>query len=246
MRNGCDGGMGEFDKIYKRKRLALERAEAQLRSILQEVVGRIEDRKLVRAEFDAVRPKSLPGLERKARKSGWNAEDAFVRCSDLVGGRIVCNNVEDVYRVEELLKECLPADSGRIERQDYIAQPNERGYRALHLNFRLNVSPTFDCELIPCEIQIRSRLQDAWAELSHADIYKQEELPRDFLDRVKDLANLIMWLPKPSPCVTNSASIPVSERMESGQQHGFTVNARRKYRTVDLVEPARPSGLDCQ
>jgi ppGpp synthetase/RelA/SpoT-type nucleotidyltranferase len=183
--------MSEFDEIYRRRRPALTRAEARLRSLLEAVVSRIEDRKLVRAEFDDVRSKSLSELESKARKFGWSAEDAFVRCSDLVGGRVVCNNVEDVYRFEELLKARLQADSGRIEREDYIYNPNRHGYRALHLNFRLNVSRTSDPELIPCEVQIRSRLQDAWAELSHDDIYKQKDLPLDLLDRVKDLSDLL-------------------------------------------------------
>ena len=183
--------MSEFDEIYKRKRPALARAETQLRSLLEAVVGRIEDRQLVRAELDDVRSKSLSELESKARKFGWSAEDAFIRCSDLVGGRIVCDNIEDVYRFEELLKECLPADSSQIERQDYIDKPKKHGYRALHLNFRLNVSRTPDLELIPCEIQLRSRLQDAWAQLSHGDIYKQKHLPPDLLDRVKDLSDLL-------------------------------------------------------
>src|SRR5215471_13598895 len=184
-------GMSEFDEIYKRKRPALARAQARLRSLLEAVVGRIEDRKLVRAELDDVRSKSLSELKSKARKFGWSAEDAFIRCSDLVGGRVVCDNVEDVYRFEELLKECLPADSGQIERQDYIDKPKKHGYRALHLNFRLNVSRTPDLEPIPCEIQLRSRLQDAWAQLSHGDIYKQKHLPPDLLDRVKDLSDLL-------------------------------------------------------
>src|SRR5260221_4432387 len=183
--------MSEFDEIYKRKRPALAPAEAQLRSLLEAVVGQIEDRKLVRAEFDDVRSKWLSELKSKARKFEWSAEDAFIRCSDLVGGRVVCNNVEDVYRFEELLKECLPADSGQIERQDYIDRPKRQGYRALHLNFRLNVARTFGPELIPCEIQIRSRLQHAWAELSHGDIYKQKDLPLDLLDRVKDLSDVL-------------------------------------------------------
>jgi putative GTP pyrophosphokinase len=183
--------MREFDEIYRSKRPALARAEAQLRSLLEAVVGQVEDRKLVRAEFDDVRSKSLSELKGKATKFGWSAGEAFVCCSDLVGGRVVCNNVEDVYRFEQLLKECLPADSGQIVRQDYIDKPKRHGYRALHLNFRLNVSRTSEPELIPCEIQIRSRLQDAWAVISHRDIYKQKNLPLDLLERVKDLSDLL-------------------------------------------------------
>lgn len=182
--------MSAFDEAYKRKRPALARAEARLRLLLRQVLGRIEDRRLVRAEFDDVRAKNLSELQRKARKFGWSAEEALTQCSDLVGGRVVRNNVEDVNRFEELLNEALSIDSGPVERQDYISQPKD-GYRALHLNFRLNVAEGFGYEFIPCEIQIRSRLQDAWAELSHDDIYKQCNLPQDLRDRAKDLSDLL-------------------------------------------------------
>ena len=40
-------------------------------------------------------------------------------------------------------------------------------------------------------MQIRSRLQDAWAELSHDDIYKQPNLPEDLRARAKDLAEVL-------------------------------------------------------
>ena len=40
-------------------------------------------------------------------------------------------------------------------------------------------------------MQIRSRLQDAWAELSHDDIYKQPGLPEDLRARAKDLAEVL-------------------------------------------------------
>jgi hypothetical protein len=114
-----------------------------------------------------------------------------MRCGDLIGGRVVCNNTEDVYRFAELLKERLP-DDGPFEVQDWIKQPSKRGYRALHINFRLNVSDDFVPEYLPCELQIKTRLQDAWGELTHDDIYKPEtDLPEDLPARAKDLAEVL-------------------------------------------------------
>ena len=181
--------MSDFEETYARQRSALERAAKRLHALLREVVGRIEDKELVRAEFDDVRAKELPSLKRKAKREGWGPEEALTICNDLVGGRVVCNNVEDVYRFAELLKEVLPTVSGPIQRVDYIEKPTRQGYRALHLYIRLNVAETFGYELIPCEIQIRSRLQDTWAKLSHPDIYKHDGLPEDLRARARDLAN---------------------------------------------------------
>ena len=182
--------MTTFREAYSRTRPALKRATDRLTSLLQDVVGQIEDPKLVRAKFGAVRPKSVTGLERKARDAGWTPDEALSRCYDLIGGRVVCNNVEDVYRFEALLHERLSFEAGPVKQQDYIHSPKD-GYRALHVNFYLDVGEPLAPQMIPCEVQIRSRLQDAWAELSHADIYKHDDLPADLLARSVDLSVLL-------------------------------------------------------
>jgi len=77
--------MSDFEEAYARRRPALERAVKRPRALLREVVGRIEDKELVRAEFDDVRPKELPSLKRKAKEKRWRPEEALTICNDLVG-----------------------------------------------------------------------------------------------------------------------------------------------------------------
>ncbi len=89
--------------------------------------------------------------------------------------------------------------------QDWIAKPNERGYRALHVNFRLNVSDSVAPDLLPCELQIRTRLQDAWGELTHDDIYEQPELPKDLQARGADLAEVLAAADKIASDIRRSA-----------------------------------------
>lgn len=181
----------QFSDAYERRYPALRRADERLQSILKSLAAAIEDKTLVRAEVRPSRIKGVAELERKARKNQWGPDDALSRCGDLVGGRVVCNNVEDVYRFAELLKENLPAYSDWFEIQDQIKQPDKDGYRALHVNFRLNISETLGPDLVPCEVQIRTRLQDAWAELSHPDIYKRPGINDDLRARAKDLAAIL-------------------------------------------------------
>jgi len=183
--------MAKLREIYRRRSPVLRRAMRKLRSLLREVIATIEDKTLVRAQLGEFRIKKLPSLQRKAIENRWKDDEAFTCCGDLIGGRVVCNNVEDVYRFVELLKERLPSDQSAFEVQDWIAKPNERGYRALHVNLRLDVSDGFVPDLIPCEVQIRTRLQDAWGELTHDDIYKQPELPKDLQARSADLAEVL-------------------------------------------------------
>lgn len=160
--------------------------------MLESVIATIEDKTLVRAEVRGVRIKEIASLQRKAESNGWDADQALSHSSDLIGGRVVCNNVEDVHRFAELLKEQVPSPWGDFDVQDFTIEPSEGGYRALHVNFRMDVGEhVFQPDLIPCEVQIRSRLQDAWAELSHDDIYKQPGLPEDLRARAKDLAEVL-------------------------------------------------------
>lgn len=183
--------MTKLSELYDRRSEALHRAKDRLGLILKEVETEIEDKTLVRAEVRSIRIKQLPELARKAEKNGWGANDAMSLCGDLVGGRVVCNNIEDVYRFAELLKEKLPQDGGSFQIQDQIKEPNDGGYRAVHVNFGLDTGGSMALDLIPCEVQIRSRLQDSWAELSHDDIYKQKDLPEDLRRRVRDLADIL-------------------------------------------------------
>lgn len=88
------------------------------------------------------------------------------------------------------MRERLPFEAGPIQQQDYIQTPKV-GYRALHINFRLDVGAPLAPRAIRCEVQIRSRLQHAWAELSHADIYKHDGLPPDLMARAADLSRLL-------------------------------------------------------
>ena len=184
--------MADIQETYERRYPALCRARDRLREILESVVTTIEDKTLVRAEVRNVRIKELWSIQRKIESAGWNPDQGLSHCKDLVAGRAVCNNVEDVYRFAELLKEQLPSFQGEFAVQDHITEPNEGGYRALHVNFRLDVEENpFLWDFVPCEVQIRSRLQDAWAELSHDDIYKQSSLPEDLRARAKDLAEVL-------------------------------------------------------
>jgi hypothetical protein len=140
-------------------------------------------------------PHAAPGSPDQPRSDGTAVPQviaALDRCRDLVGGRVVCNNIEDVDRFVELLREALPSASAAVEVQDHIRESNDTGYRALHVNFKLDIGQTpFQPELVPCEIQVRTRLQDAWAVLSHDDIYKQQELPEDLKARFKDLSEVL-------------------------------------------------------
>jgi putative GTP pyrophosphokinase len=181
---------GSYEAILPR----LREAETRLEDLVQRTIAAIDDKRLVRAAIRSKRIKTIESIRRRADAEHWSPKDACLTVTDLIGIRVVCNTIEDVYRFRELLQDFLPDDQ-RIIEQDYIARPKATGYRALHLNFHLGTGSLFPLSAddpylgVPCEIQIRTLLQDGWAELVHTDFYKESTaFPEDLLARAHDLA----------------------------------------------------------
>lgn len=97
--------------------------------------------------------------------------DARDNIFDIAGLRIICNFVDDVYQVAELLTS--QDDIEVLVEKDYIKEPKENGYRSLH--YRLTVPVFFSNYkvIVPCEVQIRTVAMDFWASLEHNLRYKQ-------------------------------------------------------------------------
>ena len=200
----------DLKKCYNSIEPNLKEARNKLRQIIEEVINKIEDKKLVRAKLNNIRIKEFPKLLEKAKQKKLSVEEAINKLSDLVGAMIICNNIDDVYRFYELLKETLPLSDNKVTIQDYIKNPKDTGYRALHINFSLITGKSFFFEIIPCEIQIRSLLQDSWAELSHEDVYKEgDKLSDDLHDDFKNLANLL--------CAADNIAQKIRERISKEQ-----------------------------
>ena len=100
--------------------------------------------------------------------------------TDMLGIRVICPFLEDLAAVEELLKEKF--DVTEVERKGGDHTFREFGYESIHLLITIpeDMRPkTGICCSTTAEIQIRTFLQDAWAEVEHELIYKAEFSPFD-------------------------------------------------------------------
>jgi len=171
----------------------LEEASRIVGAHLTEALSALGDPYLVRAsQPDPPRIKPLQSIKRKAKRKRWTFEQTLERINDLVGYRLVCNNLEDAERAAELLRYRLGTKGIGVKRQDYVKRPKNTGYRAIHLDIQVAVSLDTETRIVNCEIQLRSLLQDGWARLSRADIYTAERsLPRGIVRSAKRLAELL-------------------------------------------------------
>ncbi|WP_446664135.1 GTP pyrophosphokinase [Flexivirga sp. B27] len=90
--------------------------------------------------------------------------------TDIVGMKVLCKSTRDQKAVFELLTDLEALGQlGVHKERNYVADPKPSGYRACHVILRV---PVLNEDPVLVEVQIKTRLQDAWGELTHEDLYK--------------------------------------------------------------------------
>jgi len=114
------------------------------------------------------------------------ASDELVCLTDMMGIRIICAFLEDLTVVLDELPPLFTIKE--IERKGSTQNFKEFGYESIHVLVAIPEDcipkdPEYAGLSLPseavCEIQIRTILQDAWAEVEHELIYKSEFSPFD-------------------------------------------------------------------
>jgi len=99
--------------------------------------------------------------------------------TDLMGIRVICPFIEDLTKAETLIKEHF--DVIETEQKGHYTF-KEFGYESIHVLIKIPAEIIHKREQANCdvaEIQIRTILQDAWAEVEHELVYKAEFSPFD-------------------------------------------------------------------
>ena len=138
------------------------------------------------------RVKSSESIAAKLQRKGFpvTLEAAARDINDIAGVRVVCNYIDDVYRVAGMLER--QEDLEIVKRQDYIKTPNYNGYRSLHLDVRVPVYLSDRTEHVVAEIQIRTIAMDFWASLEHKIHYKFEgDAPEHIKNELVECAKMV-------------------------------------------------------
>ena len=121
------------------------------------------------------RLKTPESIEEKLIRLGKEITIASARENifDIAGIRVVCNFIDDVYAVADMLTS--QSDVKLLTEKDYIKNPKPNGYRSLHLVIAVPVYLLDGCEEVIVEVQIRTVAMDFWASLEHQLRYKQNK-----------------------------------------------------------------------
>jgi putative GTP pyrophosphokinase len=122
------------------------------------------------------RVKSLASFLRKLEKTDWPMFGYPTEViTDLIGARVICWFVDDCYGMLDYIQATTQFRIQPRSLEDYIIDPKRTGYRAIHLLADVSYDRvktyrerrTVVEDRMICEIQIRTKLQNAWAEFTH-------------------------------------------------------------------------------
>jgi len=170
--------------------------------------------------------------------------------TDIVGIRIVVLSYEELTIAKELLLK-LFNDNVNVDR-DYQKESNINpyffDYQSIHLLVKLNncVYRDVDISNIYCEIQIRTILQHAYAELTHDLIYKSDV---KISQPIKRIASRSMALIESTDCLFEETKKKVkiayekrdyiiSETTKYFEKYNFELNINRKlcFQIFEMIE----------
>ncbi len=180
--------LAQYDKQHKKYERFAKEVEHQLRSILEEegivcnaITSRVKERDSLDKKIDIKMDKYSDLTE----------------ITDIAGIRVITYYDNDVNRVAEIVERefCVDKDNSIDKRK--ALDPDKFGYCSVHYVVSMNETRLKlpECKAyagLKCEIQIRTVLQHAWAEIEHDLGYKSETgVPRNIRRNFSRLAGLL-------------------------------------------------------
>jgi len=154
---------GSPGQIYQLARPHLDAALRSYKDITQQgLKNEISD------YYVSGRVKTARSLIRKLRKEIGNPR-SWESIQDKVGIRVICSTKSDLKRAAKWLD---GSGWNVVERAVKTADHDRLFYPGIHYIVENNSIVDHTGAVIPCEIQLRTRAQDAWSVVSHRLLYK--------------------------------------------------------------------------
>jgi len=178
-------------KAYEENSTAFDRAMTKIVNDLSAlIIDYAADHKIRCKKTIDRRVKSLDSIKEKVKRK--NALNLF-ELRDLVGVKIIVNNLKDAQTLAQLIAEKWKEK--KLDVENYIADPKKTGYRGIHINLEQIVEVKGKEISVPVEIQIKTLAQDLWSVLSHEDLYKPDgdvpEIISQFSNSLGDLLAVV-------------------------------------------------------
>ena len=167
-----------WHEILEPYELAVKELQVKFRHLIKEHHG-----KGLYSPIESVsgRVKSVSSILEKMQRKGIVPEEMEEQVEDIAGIRIICQFVEDIEKVADLIQK--RSDIEIKSEKDYIRHMKDSGYRSYHLIVYYTVETMNGPKRIQVEIQIRTMAMDFWASLEHKIYYKFEGNAPGYISR---------------------------------------------------------------
>lgn len=178
----------KWDEVLAPYEHAVEELKVKFKNIRKEFLAKGEYSPI---EFVTGRTKKIASIISKAKR--LDIVDIESEMEDIAGIRIMCQFVEDIYTLVELIK--FRTDMDIVYEKDYIENFKDSGYRSYHVIIKYPINSIAGSKEILCEIQIRTLAMNFWATIEHSLKYKYEHyIPENLAIRLRRAADAAFLL----------------------------------------------------
>ena len=167
----------EYVNVEQKYLAGIKEVRTKLEILDDEFHHRFDHNPIHHIESRLKKPESI--IKKAIDKDVTLTEKEIMRhIHDIAGIRVICNYIDDVYVVAQLL--INQDDIKLIKIKDYIQNPKDNGYRSLHLVLEVPIFLAEGVQPIHVEVQLRTIAMDFWASLEHKLKYKTDNnVPED-------------------------------------------------------------------
>lgn len=185
---------------YEQHKDNFKRVSKEIEDSLRRVATKYYNDTRFQVYIPKLRIKAISSILGKLERKNSSSESLFsteggvmqLVTNDFIGGRILCNTQEDVDQIGKIVGE---SSRFKVVKEDPIRKEN--GYTALHLDILYETFWDDTKVYIPLELQIKTHLQHAWAEITHDDDYKPEnniDIDLSLKSYYRDIAKILTGL----------------------------------------------------
>lgn len=233
----------DFLDLYERRYEEYQTAAILARNIIQEIgknVGPL-------VHVITARAKTLDSMRDKLRRKNYTRPD--LELTDVIGVRIITCYRDDVDPVVTLLRKSLEIRIKGTEDKRVRLALREFGYRSVHLMARLkrNKDRTIQHKILRgrwFEIQVRSILEHAWAEIEHEVVYKSGiKYPPEITRQFASLAGTLELLDNEFLALRDQRDGLIDSYYENYAKNRDQWKSFDVARLQGFLEAVRPKGL---
>lgn len=146
-------------------------------------------------EFVTGRVKKISSILEKCKRREIPEEQIEELMEDIAGIRVMCQFIDDIYKVVDILRQRDGRDLRIVYEKDYISNPKDSGYKSYHVIIKYPVQTCYGQRDVLAEIQIRTLAMNFWSTVEHSLNYKyQDNIPDEIRERLRKTAEAVNFL----------------------------------------------------